>query len=347
VTLDLSAAANYMEMRQRGAVGSDLAEMQQRTMLGTGLATPTSGYTLVPETWEYMIYASLVSHSGVRQAGPRVVTTQNGDPMHFPTGPNLRDVPADRTHYAPAEGTAIAAGGEHDLTFDEVVLGAFRYMSILPVARTFLVDQQTNLESFLPDYLAKDIAHLSENDLLHGDGGANEPQGVLQHGVAANTVTVVDKDAVTYANLVEAKYRLDPALHNQANRANWSAGTPMGGMIVWMMHPETFANVLFIEGGDKRLALIPSARDGEPDRILGHPVVLSPGMPDIGTVSSKIILVGNFTQAYVVRQVGSLELATSEHVEFRANQIVFRTTLRCDAAYIDQSAIAVIATPSS
>jgi HK97 family phage major capsid protein len=293
-----------------------------------------------------MIYASLISYSGVRQAGPRVITTQNGDPMHFPTGPNLRDVPA-RDQYTVDEGGTIATAGELELVFDEVVLGAFRYMSLLPVARTFLVDQQTNLESFLPDFLAKDITRLSEDDLLNGDGGANQPQGVLSHSRTALTDVLTNKDAVSYADLVEAKYRLDPALHNQANRANWSAGTPMGGMIVWMMHPETFANVLFIEGGDKRLALIPSARDGEPDRILGHPVVLSPGMPDIGTVSSKIILVGNFTQAYVVRQVGSLELATSEHVEFRANQIVFRTTLRCDAAYIDQSAIAVIATPSS
>jgi HK97 family phage major capsid protein len=316
--------------------------MEQRAMLGTGTDSPTLGYTLVPETWEYTIYQSLVSHSGVRQCGPRVITTANGDQMHFPTAPDLRNTPSNRSDFAVAEGGTPAE--MEALNFNEVVLVAYSYSSVLPVSRTFLVDQMTNLESFLPQYLGQDIARLTEEDLMHGTGN-NQPQGVMAAPTGVKTAEAASKAAITYKELVETKYRLDSALFYAPNRMSWSEGTPMGGQLVWLMHPETWAEVLFIEGGDRRLALIPSAREGEPDRLLGHPVVMSPLVDKLGA-SKKVLVFGNFQQAYIVRQVGAFELATSEHVEFKANRIVFRTFMRCDGRYIDPKALSFLTTPA-
>ena len=67
----------------------------------------------------------------------------------------------------------------------------------------------------------------------------------------------------------------------------------------WMMNGKTLGEVRKLKDGDGRFLWQPSFQAGEPERILGYPVVEAVDMPDIGDGNFPIIF-GDFSAYRIV-----------------------------------------------
>jgi HK97 family phage major capsid protein len=67
----------------------------------------------------------------------------------------------------------------------------------------------------------------------------------------------------------------------------------------WVMNPLTFATVMQVKDLQGRPIVTPSLIAGQPDMLLGFPIVLADGMPVVGT-GNIAILFGNFRRGYVI-----------------------------------------------
>lgn len=67
----------------------------------------------------------------------------------------------------------------------------------------------------------------------------------------------------------------------------------------WCMNSATAAVIRKLKTGDGTYIWADSFQDGQPSRLLGHPVAIAEGMPDIGT-DEHPILFGDFQRGYVL-----------------------------------------------
>ena len=139
------------------------------------------------------------------------------------------------------------------------------------------------VENIIRDRLNYVLALTGEKAYLTGDG-VNKPLGMFtesEDGIdsdrdvsAGNEVTEVTVDG-----LVNAKYEVREAYH--------------GTGCVWVFHRYGMRNLIKIKDDEGRPLLQLSYREGESDRILGHPVRISEYAPSDFTTGKIVGLFGN------------------------------------------------------
>lgn len=77
----------------------------------------------------------------------------------------------------------------------------------------------------------------------------------------------------------------------------------------------------------------PSVIAGQPDTILGKPVLTDPNMPAIAA-SAESVAFGDFSQ-YFVRLAGGIRFERSDEFAFGNDLVTFRALMRADAALVD------------
>jgi HK97 family phage major capsid protein len=242
------------------------------------------------------------------------------------SGENLQ-IPRTATYTAPAitaEGTAI---GESDPTFASfVTLGAFKYAATFQLSREVVEDSglgDLNLLDFVARQAAVGMGTAVNAGLTVGTG-TTQPNGIVNGAGSAVTGGTGVAGVPSYEALVDLVYSVASPYRRRGAS--------------FQMNASTVAAVRKIQDGNGAYIWQPSFQDGQPDQLLGFPVLENPDIAAAGT-GVKSVIFGDMASAYYVRQVRGIDFARDDSVGFVNDLITFRVTWRGDGAVVDANAV--------
>lgn len=171
---------------------------------------------------------------------------------------------------------------ESTATFGQLEVFAAKLMTYVDISNELLSDSGGTAEAEVRLSLAEDFGKKEGAAFVNGTG-AGQPEGLMSHAGIAEWVngstTAVDPD-----ELIKMIYDMPAAYRN--------AGT-------WMMNGTTLGVLRTLKDGDGRFLWQPSYQAGQPETILGRPVIEAVDMPDIAANASPI-LYGDFSAYRIV-----------------------------------------------
>lgn len=195
--------------------------------------------------------------------------------------------------------TVGAANDEGAASFEGIEIKAYDYrLPVIPLSITLLEGSDADIQGAIVALLTEHIARGLTKLALTG--------GTVSDGVSALVPKVVTTTAgsatsVTYNDLVDLLAKVKAPHSSQ-------------GVASWVMNSATRAALMKVLDQNGRPIFIESAREGEPDRILGRPVVIDDGMDDIGAGKTPILF-GDLKK-YVLRIVQGVKVRVYQEEKF-------------------------------
>lgn len=256
-------------------------EIEQRALSGSSNA---AGGFSIPREIDDMLEAQLRDVSPIRQIA-QVVRTSTSD---------FRKIIADTGTASGWTDEDTERGVTATPTMHSVEPPAGGLYAVPQVSNWLLSDSAFNLENFLRDEVAREFAYQEGAAFTIGDG-VNKPKGFLDEtmsiagddarafGQLQNRV-VASATAVTADELVDHYQLLRPAYRMNAT---------------WVMSSSTATSIRKLKDGDGNYLWAAGLQAGQPDTLLGRPVVLAEDMPSLAT-GNHAIVVGDFQRGYLV-----------------------------------------------
>ncbi|WP_420408296.1 phage major capsid protein [Hoeflea sp.] len=171
---------------------------------------------------------------------------------------------------------------ESTTTFGQLEIPARKLMTFVDISNELLADSGGTAEQEVRLALAEDFGKKEGTAFVNGTG-AGQPEGLMTHADIQHTL---NGHATNLAAdpLITLMYALPAAYRN--------SGT-------WMMNGTTLATVRKLKDGDGRYLWQPSYQAGQPETLLGRPVIEAVDMPDIESGSFPI-LYGDFSAYRIV-----------------------------------------------
>jgi HK97 family phage major capsid protein len=166
-------------------------------------------------------------------------------------------------------------------------------------SQAMLDDAAFDLESWLADEIAMEFARAEGAAFVSGNG-TNRPRGFL-----AGTPSAAEDAARAFGTLqflgsgnatglgAQPEEKLIDLVH--ALKAGHRQGAS------WVMNATTLAQVRKLKTADGAFVWQPGLVEGQPDRLLGYPVVEAEDMPDIAANAFPIAF-GNFRAGYLIAE---------------------------------------------
>lgn len=311
----------YLEVmsQHRNSNGATLS-MEPRLKVVNEAAGADGGF-LVPEE-----YRATLMMLALQQGYIRPVATVLPMPRGNLKFPIVRDVSHVTSVFGgvvahwEAEGGNIAAGVTQP-TFAQVGLLAKKLTGYTVAGNELLNDSAIALEALLMALFPEAIRFYEEEAFLNGSG-AGEPQGIINSPATIAVSKEVGQPSATvkYENLVNMYSRMlpgsvqrafwlyNPAVFPQLAQMSLAVGT--GGSGVWITN---------VPGR--------TADGAPPTTILGRPAYPSEHCAALGTAGDIILIDPTY---YVIGDTQELSIASSMHVNFANDQIVWRFIERID-----------------
>ncbi len=263
------------------------AEVELKSFSGSVLAD--GGYA-VPKEIDEQIDVTLKSISPIRaianvvkvgSSGYRKLVTQNGVASGWAAETGLRP-----------ETTTPA--------FTEIV-PSFGDLYANPAAtQAMLDDAQFDVEAWLAGEIATEFAKAEGSAFVNGNG-TNKPKGFLTTTTAPQpdgsrafgTLQYVASGATSDFITTNPQDKLVELVH--ALRAPYRQGA------VWLMNSNTLSKIRKFKDSTGAFIWMPGLVTGQPDSLLGYPVVESEDMPDIAA-GALAIAFGNFKAGYLIAE---------------------------------------------
>jgi HK97 family phage major capsid protein len=304
IDIDIRKAAAEKRAIRAGAGVKELRDLS---------TTAAAGGNTIPTSFERTLYDFLETVSGVRQIA-QVITTTGGENLDLPK------VASHGTAAIVGEGTAIA---EADPSFAKVTLGAWKFGQLLQMSAELLQDSGVDIVGFAAADMGRALGRVTGAAYATGTG-SNQPQGVMTSigtGVTGGTGVA---GVPTIANLTDLVYSLgDPGY-----RANAS----------FLMRDATAGKIRNLVNTSGDFLWQPSVQAGQPDRLLGFPVVTDPNIAATA-VNANSVAFGDFQAGFVIRDAGSIRIDRSDDFAFSADLATWRAVLRTDSDLRDANAI--------
>ncbi|MER9306780.1 phage major capsid protein [Mesorhizobium sp. M0496] len=276
------------------------------------VANDTSGGYLAPSEFQAEVDKNIVEISPVRQAA-RVSSTSAGEVIlpkrtGTPTGSWVGE-----TEDRPETGS----------TYGQTEVPIHEMSAYVDVSLKLLEDSAVNVEAEVAFDLAEEFGRMEGLAFVKGNG-VKKPTGFVNGGLAytasgnASTLGSAPADLlITHLYSMKAAYR---------NRGSW------------MMNGSTLAAIRKLKDGTTGIYLWqPAYAAGQPETILGRPVIEAPDMDDIGSAAVPIAF-GDFKAGYrIFDRVGMSIFAdpytqrTNGLVRFHARRRVGGATRRAEA----------------
>ena len=304
IDIDIRKAAAEKRAIRAGAGVKELRDLS---------TTAAAGGSTIPTSFERTLYDFLETVSGVRQIA-QVITTTGGENLDLPR------VASHGTAAIVGEGTAIA---EADPSFAKVTLGAWKFGQLLQMSAELLQDSGVDIVGFAAADMGRALGRATGAAYATGTG-SNQPQGVMTSigtGVTGGTGVA---GVPTIANLTDLVYSLgDPGY-----RANAS----------FLMRDATAGKIRNLVNTSGDFLWQPSVQAGQPDRLLGFPVVTDPAVAATA-VNANSVAFGDFQAGFVIRDAGSIRIERSDDYAFANDLVTWRAVLRTDSDLRDANAI--------
>jgi len=274
---------------------------------------PLGGY-LVPQTWARQLIEIMAQYSAVRQVA-NVIRTDSGEPILYPI--------VDDTA---TEGVIVAentASPTADVTFEQKRLDVYTFSAkVAEVPLQLLQDSAYPVDRLLVQLFGERLGRVTERHYVTGTG-VNQPQGILQAPVGH---TAASATALTFDDILSLIHSVDPAYRQNC---------------VFVLNDATLLAIRKLKDNQNQPLWQISYREGEPNRILGFPYVVSPYMPTIAA-NAKVIAFGDLRSAYVIRDVNGIEVVRSDRNLVDRYQMQFNAWLRSGGIIVNTRAIRLL-----
>lgn len=273
------------------------------------VGTTTAGGFLVPQAFSDRLEIAEKFYAGMLQEA-EIITTDSGADMPWPTVNDTTQVGAIL-----AENATIPA---QDITFASVTLKAYMYTSkLIAVSWQLLQDSAFSIDNLVADLAGQRLGRILNTHFTTGTG-SGQPNGIVTAAASGKVGTTGQTTSVIYDDLVDLVYSIDIA-YRAASK--------------WMMNDASVKVVRKLKDSQGRPLWEPSLQAGQPDRLLGYPIVTN---NDVATMAAnaKSILFGSLTK-YKVRQVRGVSLVRLNERYADNLQVGFFAFTRYDGNLID------------
>ena len=299
----------------------------QRT-ISTGLApSPGAAATTnldagVP-TWVQTLIEHLVQEGMLTRYASRIQTA-HGNELVWPK------TSAYSSARIVGEGASITAS---EPTFQAPLkLNAWKYAFIILVTPEALADVRFGLGNFLMRQGRAALARAFNTHIVNGTG-TSQPRGLVTASAAG--VTGAESSYIpTYDELISLVHSVIPPYRNRGS--------------AFLLSDNTLASIRKIKNNstDNLPIFQPSYFAGQPDRILGWPIVVDYNVPDAGASARKAIVFGDLS-SYFMRFAGGIRIGRSIHDKWDTDMISMRFIFRADGDLSDNNAVKHWATKAS
>lgn len=192
-----------------------------------------------------------------------------------------------------------AANDEGAAAFEGIEIKAYDYrLPVIPLSLTLLEGSDADIQGAIVALLTEHIARGLTKLALTGGTAADGVSALVPKVVVA---TAASATAITYSDLVDLLAKVKAPHSSQ-------------GVASWVMNSATRAALMKVLDQNGRPIFIESAREGEPDRILGRPVVIDDAMDDIG--AGKVPILFGDLKKYVMRIVQGVKVRVYQEEKF-------------------------------
>ncbi|WP_438274379.1 phage major capsid protein [Nitrobacter sp.] len=262
-----AAKAAFGTYLRNGKQGVSPLELKSLIVSGD----PQGGY-LAPAEFSSEFIRDLLQYSPIR--GLASVRQTALSSVIYPSRTGRSD--AKWTGEAQAQGTG-------EPTFGQVEIAPKEITTYIDISNQLLADSAGAAEAEVRMALSEDFG-LKEGTAFLKGAGPLQPEGVLTN---ANVTVKATGNASTLGTspadlLIDVMYDLP---------------TPYRGNATWLMNSRTLAAMRKLKDGQGNYLWQPSYQVGQPETILGRPVVECPDMDDVGA-GTVPILFGDFATAY-------------------------------------------------
>ncbi len=280
------------------------------------IANDTSGGYLAPSEFQAEIDKNLVEMSPIRQAA-RVSSTSAGEVIlpkrtGTPTGSWVGE-----TEDRPETGS----------TYGQTEVAIHEMAAYVDVSLKLLEDSAVNIEAEVAFDLAEEFGRMEGAAFVDGDG-FKKPTGFVNGGLSytpsGNSSTLGSAPAdllITHLYSMKAAYR---------NRG------------VWAMNGSTLAAIRKLKDGTTGIYLWqPAYAAGQPETILGRPVIEVPDMDDIGSAAVPIAF-GDFMAGYRIFDRVGMSIFADPYTQRKNGLVRFHARKRVGGAVRRTEAIKLI-----
>jgi HK97 family phage major capsid protein len=265
----------------------DSTALEQKSFSG---AVPADGGVAVPRELDLLIGRTLKDISPIRSIATVVQTGSAGYRKLVTTGGT------------PAGWVSEGAGRPETDTpeFVEIAPPTGELYANPAASQAMLDDAAFDVEAWLADEIAREFAAAEGSAFVSGSG-ANRPRGFLTGPVSDDndaarpfgTLQYVPTGAAGGFALSNPENALIDLVH--ALRPAYRQGAS------FVMNSATLAVIRKFKTDDGAFLWQPSLSEGQPDRLLGYPVVEAQDMPDIAEGSLSVAF-GNFRAGYLITE---------------------------------------------
>lgn len=274
--------------------------------------TATAGGHTVPTSFYDRLVEHMIEVSGVLMAGPTVLNTTSGENLEVPVTTGFS------TGALTAEAAAIS---ESDPAFQKRTLGAYKYATLIQVARELLEDAGVDLSGFLARQAGRAVGNALGTHLVTGTG-SSQPSGVVTGSSLGVTGGAGVTGAFTADNLIDLHYSVIAPYRNSPSCS-------------WLMRDATVAAVRKLKDSQNQYLWQPALTAGTPDVLLGKPVYTDPNVAAVA-LSARSVTFGDMS-AYFVRLAGGVRFERSDEFAFNSDLVTFKAVVRGDGILADQT----------
>ena len=273
----------------KGFVDGYLRHGREAELKSISGAVPSDGGYAVPREIDAMISARLKNISPIRSIAQVVQTGSAGYRKLVTTGGTSSGWVSE-----------VAGRPETDTpSFAEIAPPTGELYANPAASQSMLDDAGFQLEPWLADEIAMEFAR-AEGAAFVAGSGINQPEGFLNtpttdetDGIRAfgSLQYVISGDALGFDTTPE--FKLIDLVHSL------KAGHRQGAS--WVMNSATLSEVRKLKAADGSFLWQPGLMEGQPNRLLGYPVVEAEDMPDIAADATPIAF-GNFRAGYLIAE---------------------------------------------
>lgn len=230
-------------------------------------------------------------------------------------------------------GTASGWVGEEDARSDtatpsltEVAITPGEIYANAAATQRALDDMQFDAEAWLTEEVAEEFAAQEGAAVISGDG-TNKPKGFLTEAAIGKVTTGVDGG---FPGSDPSDILVD-LVHALGSRYRQGAK--------FVMNSATLAEIRKMKDGDGNFIWRPGLIEGQPDMLLGYPVLEAEDMPDMAAGSLSVAF-GNFERGYTIVERAGTRVLRDPYTN--KPNVLFYATKRIGGAVVNADAIKLL-----
>lgn len=282
-----------------------LSALNGEKLAALQVGTDSEGGYIVPESFETKIVEILQDVNPFRSVANVIRTASD------------RNIPVESSIGSFAYVAEEGAYGLSDPAFSRVVLGAHKSGGIIKVSEELLQDAFFNLETYLSNVAGRRFANLEEASFCTGNG-SSAPQGLFNPTYSNNVTGAVSATAaITSDDLIDVFHSLGRQYRSNAT---------------WLMNDDAVKLIRKLKDQDDQYLWQPGLQAGQPDTILGRPVIVST-QATAPAADAKSVIFGDM-QYYTIADRAGISAQKLNELYAANGQVGYKFTARNDAKVI-------------